>query len=58
MKAAYAAATADVVVVGAIVACCSSRADGTAHTAAADQSNGWKPPAMTATNDNGGYVFL
>ena len=27
------------------------------HTAAADQSNGWKPPTMTAVNANGGYEF-
>ena len=55
MKTALAAATKDLVVVEAIVACWSSRADGAMHTAATDQANGWKPPAMTAVNADEGY---
>ena len=49
VRTALTAATNDLVVV-AIVACWSSRADGAMHTTAADQSSGWKPPTMTAVN--------
>ena len=45
------------VVVEAIVACWSSSADGAIHTAAVDQSSGWKPPTTTAVNADGGYAF-
>jgi len=57
VRTAVTAATNHLVVVEAIVACWSSRADGVIHTAAADQSNGWKPPTMTAVNADGGYEF-
>ena len=57
VKAALTAATTDLVVVEAIVPCWSSKADGFIHTAAADRSSGWKPPTMTAVNDDGGYAF-
>jgi hypothetical protein len=57
VKAALTAAMTDLVVVEAIVACWSSRADGAIHAAAADQSGGWKPRTTTAVNDDGGYLF-
>ena len=59
VRTALTAATTDLVIVEAIVAYWSSRTDGVIHTAtaAADQSSGWKPPAMTAVNADGGYAF-
>ena len=57
VKTAIAAATTDLVVVEAIVACWSSRTNGTIHTAAADQSSGWKPPTLTVVNDDGAHAF-
>ena len=57
VRTALTAATNDLVVVEAIVACWSSRADGAIRTAAADQANGWKPPTMAAVNADGGYEF-
>ena len=57
VRTALTAATNHLVVVEAIVACWSSRVDGVIHTAAADQSNGWKPPTVTAVTADGGYAF-
>ena len=52
-----AAATADTIIVEAVVACWTHHTDGTIHTLEADQASGWSPPTLVKRNDDGGWGF-
>ena len=57
IKRTVAAATSDVIVVEAVLACWAHRTDGTIHTPETDQASGWRPPALVKRNDDGGWDF-